>query len=77
MVLVVARQSATVLLRMVLDLMSIRDERSSVQIIMCLLVSSSRELHASRIVLSSATALSSNGGAGERLRGGVCSCYLL
>ena len=63
---------------MVLDLMAFRHERLSVQFIMCLLVSSSRELHASRIVLSSAI-LSSNGGAGERLRGGVyfLLCYLL
>ena len=35
-------QSATILLRMVLDLMASKDERLSVQMIMCLLLSVSR-----------------------------------
>ena len=48
------RHSATVLLRMVLDLMAIKDERLSVQIMMCSLVVSRRKLQASRIAVSSA-----------------------
>ena len=48
------RHSATVLLRMVLDLMAIKDERLSVQMMMCSLVVFRRKLQASRIAVSSA-----------------------
>ena len=54
MVMIAATQSTTVQLRIVFDLMASRDERLSVQIIRCLLVSSSSELQASRIAVSSA-----------------------
>ena len=47
------RNSVTVLLRMSLAQMAIKDERLSVQIMMCLLVALSRKLQASRIGVSS------------------------
>ena len=72
MVLIAARQSATVLLWMVIALMASRDERLPVQIIRCLIVSSSRELQASRVVLALPDILSGSRRAGERLLGGVC-----
>ena len=46
--------SAAVLLRMLFDLIAIKDERLSVQIMMSLLVSSSKKLQAFRLAVRSA-----------------------
>ena len=46
--------SAAVLLQMLFDMMTIKDKRLSVEIMMCLLVSSSKKLQAFRIAVSSA-----------------------